>query len=107
MAKGSIAKGNVINKIAHIFGNDFIGEYEKKVYVWADDGGERVQIALSLTCPKVPIEAPGGSSTMDHSDWNFEDMPVTAAKPIDKAAITADEEKKLADVAAMMERLGL
>lgn len=44
---------------------------------------------------------------MDHSDWNFEEMPVTAAKPVDKAAITADEEKKLADVAAMMERLGL
>lgn len=44
---------------------------------------------------------------MDHSDWNFEDMPVTAAKPVDKTAITADEEKKLADVAAMMERLGL
>lgn len=60
-----------------------------------------------MTCPKVPIEAPGGSSAMDHSDWNFEDMPVTAAKPVDKTAITADEEKKLADVAAMMERLGL
>ena len=55
-AKGTVAKAKVIEKIKEALGADFIGEVDKKVYVWADDGGERIQIALSLTCPKVPIE---------------------------------------------------
>lgn len=55
-AKGTVAKTKVIEKIKEALGADFIGEVDKKVYVWADDGGERIQVALSLTCPKVPIE---------------------------------------------------
>lgn len=55
-AKGNVAKATVIEKIKKAFGNDFITEIDKKAYVWADDGGERIQVALSLTCPKVPIE---------------------------------------------------
>jgi hypothetical protein len=42
MAKGSVAKINVIDKIRAAFGSDFIGEYDKKIYVWAEDGGEKV-----------------------------------------------------------------
>ena len=68
MAKGAVAKTNVINKIAMAFGNDFIGEVDKKVYVWADDGGEKVQIALALTCPTTQASAPVESSFVDHSD---------------------------------------
>lgn len=54
MAKGSVAKVNVANKIAEAFGADYVGcEDGKKWYVWADDGGERVQIAITMTCPKT------------------------------------------------------
>ena len=107
MAKGAVAKTNVINKIAMAFGNDFIGEVDKKVYVWADDDGERVQIALALTCPKVQVDAPDGSSYTDHSDWNFEDDTVIATKAsvATKAAEVTEEEK--ARIADMMSRLGL
>ena len=56
-AKGTVAKTKVIEKIKEAFGNDFITEIDKKAYVWADDGGERIQVAIALTCPKVPIEA--------------------------------------------------
>ena len=52
MAKGAVAKQAVINRIAEAFGTDFIGEVDKKVYVWATENGERVQIAMALTCPK-------------------------------------------------------
>ena len=51
-AKGAIAKDNIVEKLKNTFGNDFIGVYDKKVYLWADDGGEKVQIAISMTCPK-------------------------------------------------------
>lgn len=37
MAKGAIGKQNVMDKIKTAFGSDFIGEYDKKIYVWAED----------------------------------------------------------------------
>ena len=42
MSKGTIAKENVVNKIKEAFGNKFIGEIDKKVYLWEDDGGEQI-----------------------------------------------------------------
>ena len=64
-AKGTVAKAKVIEKIKEALGADFIGEVDKKVYVWADDGGERIQVALSLTCPKVPIEVDAVKKVVD------------------------------------------
>lgn len=55
-AKGSIAKTEVIKRVKEAFGDDFVGESGGKLYVWANDGGEQVQIAMALTCPKVPLE---------------------------------------------------
>ena len=40
MARGAEAKTRVIDAIREAFGNDFIGEIDKKVYVWAQEGGE-------------------------------------------------------------------
>lgn len=51
--KGDIAKKTVKEKIIAALGNDYIGEYDKKLYTWMDDGGERIQVAIALTCPKV------------------------------------------------------
>lgn len=103
MAKGTNAKNAVINKIAMAFGTDYIGEIDKKVYVWADDGGEKVQIAIALTCPKNPVET-GGISTAPVSGWDFSDNVVTASAPVSKAEITPEEQARIAD---MMSRLGL
>ena len=103
MAKGTNAKNAVINKIAMAFGTDYIGEIDKKVYVWADDGGEKVQIAIALTCPKNPVET-GGVFTAPVSGWDFSDNVVTASAPVSKAEITPEEQARIAD---MMSRLGL
>lgn len=103
MAKGTNAKNAVINKIAMAFGTDYIGEIDKKVYVWADDGGEKVQIAIALTCPKNPVET-CGVSTAPVSGWDFSDNVVTASAPVSKAEITPEEQARIAD---MMSRLGL
>lgn len=103
MAKGANAKNAVINKIAMAFGTDYIGEIDKKVYVWADDGGEKVQIAIALTCPKNPVET-SGVSAAPVSGWDFSDKAVTASTPVSKAEITPEEQARIAD---MMSRLGL
>lgn len=57
MARGNIAKEAVIATLKEAFGSKFLGEKDKKYYVTADDGENGfVQIAISLTCPKVEIE---------------------------------------------------
>lgn len=104
MAKGTIGKQNVINKIKQAFGADFIGEYDKKLYVWATENGERIQIALSLTCPKVPVAISDNPTT---GDFNFEDDApnvVVAAGAYQPAEITKEERERVND---LMKRLGL
>lgn len=57
MAKGANAKKVIEAKLKEVFQEDFIGVADKKIYVTADDGnGEKVQIAIAMTCPKVPLQ---------------------------------------------------
>lgn len=101
MARGAIAKDEVIAKLQEAFGDNWIGEDNKKYYVWANDGGERVQIAISLTCPKnmVGVVASPASDGID-----FSAAPIVATTKFEPAEITQEEKDTLA---AMMERLGL
>lgn len=106
MAKGSIAKEAVIKKIASAFGENFIGEHDKKLYVWANDGGEQVQIAISLTCPKVPIEVNKNISTSS-GDWDFTDDSPTTVVAVSNAAPAEITEEEKENLAKLMEKLGL
>lgn len=107
MARGANAKVEVQQKIASVFGDNFIGEYDKKIYVWANDGGEMVQIAISLTCPKNPIQVDTSIST-DGGDWDFSDNPkvnTTIAVMNAAPAEITDEEK--ANIAELLVKLNL
>lgn len=102
MAKGNIAKENIVKVLEQAFGEDYIGEFDKKYYVWADDGGNRIQISIALTCPKVYRGVEETAST----EMNFDDDAESAAeengfKPAD---ISKEEQDTLAQ---LMERLGL
>ena len=102
MARGAIGKQNVINKIKEAFGADFIGEYDKKIYVYTQENGERVQIAISLTCPKVPVAI---ASTPTTGDFNFEDdapSTVVAAGAFQPADITPEERARVNDLIRML-----
>lgn len=101
-AKGSIAKENVISKIQAAFGKDFVGIVDKKVYVWGYENGERVQIALSMTCPKTPVEVAGQTYTSSNTSSDVLDFE--APTPIQQVEITQEEKD---NIAALMERLGL
>ena len=106
-AKGTIAKENVIKKIANEFGKDFIGEFDKKIYVWANDGGEQVQIAISLTCPKNPIEIATNIKTSG-GDWDFsDDAPANTKVAIANAGPAEITEDEKANIAELMAKLGL
>ena len=107
MARGAIAKQQVIDKLAVAFGEDFIGEHDKKIYLWANENGERVQIAVSLTCPKTPIEV-AAVDTTDGGDWDFtDDKPKTATIAVSNAAPAEITEQEKQNIADLMARLGL
>lgn len=105
-AKGTIAKQNVVKKIQEIFGADFIGEVDKKIYVWTQENGERVQIAISMTCPKTPIDISGTPVPNFSGGMDFENMGVATVAPATytPAEITEEEKQTVAD---LMARLGL
>ena len=92
-AKGSVAKVKVEEKIKEAFGTDYVGCFDKKLYVWADDGGERVQICISMTCPKTPV---GGVAVSQST----EEIPQAQ----EAFEVTPQEEKTIED---LMKKLGL
>ena len=78
MAKGSTAKENVTNTIIAAFGKNYVGISDKKIYVTADDGGEVIQVAISLTCPKVPLGAEGfGTKDLPTEGTTFQPAEIT------------------------------
>ena len=93
MAKGSEAKEYVIRKIKETFGEDFVGEQDKKIYVWGQEGGEKVQIAISLTCPKNPI-----------GSFNFEEQEKILEEENKTVEITEEEKIKIDE---LMKGLGI
>jgi hypothetical protein len=93
MPRGTEAKEFVINKLKEAFGSDYIGEVDKKYYVWAKEGGEKIQVALTLTCPKNSVSAP------NPNDWSTPSPQEERPKEISK-----EEE---ANIAALLERLNL
>lgn len=90
MAKGAEAKANFIQRIKTALGADYIGEVDKKYYVWSTENGERVQLAIALTCPKTPVAA-------EQAGLNFEDeVPGNAViGATKKVAMDADEKATL------------
>lgn len=100
MARGTTAKSEVQRKIAEAFGGDYIGEVDKKLYVWANDGGERVQIAISLTCPKNNIEIDGAAAAQPTNAFDFGEVP-----PKREPAKISEQEQQ--NIAELLKKLGL
>lgn len=105
MAKGAIAKQEVLEKIAIAFGEDFLGEQDKKIYVLANENGEKIQIAITLTCPKNPVIINNELPQNPAGDWDFsDDGTFTKPTPMARVEITPEEKQKVAD---LMAKLGL
>lgn len=102
--KGDIAKATVLEKISQIYPDAIYSD--KKLYVWeTDDGGEKVQIAIAMTMPKVPLEngEPVPKATSGAAPWENA-AAVASMKKMDKIIASKDEEEM---VAKLMEKLGI
>lgn len=90
MARGAEAKANFIKRLSTALGADYIGEVDKKFYVWSTENGERIQLAIALTCPKTPVAVQGNGG-----DLNFEDDDTPTAPVSRKAEMDAEEKATL------------
>lgn len=68
MSKGNLAKENLLNlMITSLPAGTYVGCFDKKHYFWSTENGEKMQVAITMTCPKtlvgdlekVPIVAGG------------------------------------------------
>lgn len=103
-AKGTLAKENLIKQIAAALpAGVYIGEFDKKHYFWSEENGEKVQIAISMTCPKNPV---GEVNIPTNGGIDFSAAaPAVVAPTTHEPAEISDEEK--ANIAELMARLGL
>ncbi len=106
MAKFAIAKENVEKKLIAALGDDYITTQDKKIYVWADDGGTKVQIAISLTGVKNEVSADGApaapmAQTDDTPPW---ELP---AKPTEITPPTAPSKEETETLEALLSKFGL
>lgn len=105
MAKGQEAKEYVAKKLKEAFGEDYIGEVDKKYYVWSRENGEKVQVAIAMTCPKNPVGVAMVAAGPSDGGMDFENMTVaTVSSGFQPAEITEQEKQNIAD---LMARLGL
>lgn len=96
--KNDDAKKIVINKLKSAFGKDYIGENNKKYYVWVGEGNDRCQVALALTVPKIMVEK------VNVGDYDFENMDKGDVAPTtyEPAEITQEEKDTIEALAAML-----
>jgi len=106
--KFSQAKESVEKQIVAAFGDAYITTQDKKIYVWADDGGEKVQIAISLTGVKNQVgsapAAPATSNLVTSDEtppWEEEPKPTAAPAPNEPT------QEELDNLANMLAKFGL
>lgn len=100
MAKGAASKELVAKKILETFQGAF--EYGKELRIPLTEGGEQVQIKVTLTCAKENVEC--GADNAIPGDFPAPKM--TAPTPERTAPVQPSESEKQA-VADLLKSLGL
>lgn len=97
--RGDAAKQSAIATIQEAFGEGFVTYSDKKLYVNVRDGanGEVVQLAISITMPKVPIDATAAPPAADPNAAPWE------AKPATPTELSVEDKET---ISMLMERLG-
>lgn len=100
MARGSAAKENITKKILEVFPGAFLYNNGKEIRIPESEGGEILQIKVTLTCAKTNVE--GGSDVKIPGSSSVETTSTPAADFMNEPT---EEEKKA--VSNLCEKLGL
>lgn len=107
MAVGNEAKENLINNFIKAAGESYIGMYDKKYYFWSEERGERKQVAVSLTCPKINLEVASDVNDTGDWDWGEGKKDLNAAVPITSAGPAEITDEEVDNIKMLFEKLGL
>ena len=92
MAKGAIAKKEIMQKIIEMFPGSFLYNNDKEVRINSTEEGNPVQIKITLTCAKTPVEDENGIFETNNSNAiEFKDT----SKPQDIVEPTEEEKANL------------
>ena len=94
MAKGASSKAKLIEKLKEIYPDAF--EYGKEFRIPFEEDGQRVEIKVALTCAKSNVGGEGASEVSG----------VQSEEAVNVASAAPTEEEK-ANIAKLMDRLGL
>lgn len=94
MAKGAESKAKLIEKLKEIYPDAF--EYGKEFRIPFEEDGQRVEIKVALTCAKSNVGGEGASV----------ESGVQSEEAVNVASAAPTEEEK-ANIAKLMDRLGL
>ena len=106
MARGSVAKEWVAQKIIECFGRDQVILSDKKLYINTKEDGMPIQVCVALTCPKAMVgeEAAAAVATAKTGiDFGAFGAPTTL-EPSKAAEITPEERQTVQE---LMRQLGL
>ena len=92
-------------KLKEVFGADFLGEADKKIYIQAPENGEKIQIAISMTCPKTTVEF-ANAPVVKNGIIDFEAGTSFTAVPTPEPIVEVTETER-ENIAEMMRRFGL
>ena len=107
MARGNVAKEQIVKKIIECFGQDNVIYQDKKLYINTTEDGTPIQVCLSLTCPKVMVgveSRPTAAAFSGGLDFESMGAATTAPEPYKPAEITDEERETVQD---LMRKLGL
>ena len=79
MARGSIAKTNLLEKFKTALGQDFVGMDSdgKKAYFWSTENGEKMQVCITMTVPKTPLATDSMPKEMAFGDGPVPVSPIS------------------------------
>jgi hypothetical protein len=102
MARGAEAKTKIQKQILETFPGSFLYNDGKEIRIPTPEGGEMVQIKVTLTCAKENVEM-GADAAMP---GDFPAPKMTAPTPQRDTPVAPSAEEK-ANVAALLQSLGL
>lgn len=97
MARGSVSKEAIIEKILETFDGAF--KYEKEIRIPMEEDGERVEIKVTLTCAKTNV---GGE---DAPAEKAAELPKVEVDPNGGMVEPTEEEKK--NISELLSKLGM
>lgn len=80
--KGALAKQLLINKIMAALQDEYIGTDGSKYYFALPEGGTKVQVAISMTCPKAEFDPASGEKKKKDEGIDFTAFAEAPVKPI-------------------------